>query len=69
MIRFWSWINSHGNKLLAVACVALASLNGQGLIDPRWAMVGLAVCNAIIDQAYRGAAPPKPPAQLDVHEP
>jgi hypothetical protein len=42
-------------------------MNGQGLMDPRWAFVALAVLNAIIDQSYRGkpsdatGVSPKPP--------
>jgi hypothetical protein len=57
-MRFFNWLDTHGNKVLTVLCVALAALSGQGLMDARWAFVGLAVCNAIIDQSYRGAAPP-----------
>jgi hypothetical protein len=53
-----NWWDNNGNKFLAVACVALAAMQGQNLMDARWAFVALAVLNAIQDQAYRGGKKP-----------
>ena len=54
MKRLFTWLDQNGNKVLSVLCVGLAAMSGQGLMDARWAFVGLAVLNAIIDQSYRG---------------